>query len=41
MFANYEGICFGPRLKDGARSLILISDGGGVAEERVLVLSLR
>lgn len=40
MFANYEGICLGPELKDGARSLILVSDGGGSAEEKVLVLAL-
>ena len=40
MFANYEGIAFGPRLKDGAPSLVLISDGGGPADERIQVLSL-
>ena len=41
MFANYEGICLGPKLKDGTRSLVLVSDGGGEAEERVQVLSFR
>lgn len=41
MFSNYEGICLGPRLQDGSRALVLISDGGGEAEENVLVLSLR
>ena len=41
MFSNYEGICFGPDLKNGARSLVLVSDGGGEAEERIQVLSLR
>jgi len=41
MFANYEGICFGPTLKDGTQSLVLVSDGDGEAEERVLVLSLK
>jgi len=41
MFANYEGICFGPVLKDGTRSLVLVSDGDGQAEERVLVLTLK
>ena len=41
MFANYEGICQGPTLPDGTRTLILVSDGGGDADENVLVLSLR
>jgi len=41
MFANYEGISFGPVLKDGTRSLVLVSDGDGEAEERVLVLHLK
>jgi len=41
MFANYEGVCLGPVLKDGTRSLILVSDGDGEAEERILVLSLK
>lgn len=40
MFANYEGICLGPVLKDGRHTLILVSDGGGEAEEKVLVLAL-
>ncbi len=40
MFANYEGICLGPALKDGRRSLMLVSDGGGGADKRVLVLAL-
>ena len=40
MFANYEGICLGPELKNGCRSLVLVSDGGGKAEERLLVLAL-
>ena len=40
MFANYEGICLGPMLKGGAQTLILVSDGGGEAEEKVLVLAL-
>lgn len=39
MFANYEGICLGPKLKSGAQSLILVSDGGGEAEEKILVLA--
>lgn len=41
MFANYEGICLGPTLKDGTRTLVLVSDGGGSADESVLVLALR
>ncbi len=41
MFANYEGISLGPVLKDGSRALVLVSDGGGQAEERVIVLTLR
>ena len=28
-FANYEGICLGPRNADGSVSLLFISDGGG------------
>ena len=40
MFANYEGICLGPKLKSGAQSLVLVSDGGGEPEEKVLVLAL-
>lgn len=41
MFSNYEGMALGPRLQDGSRALVLVSDGGGEAEENVLVLSLR
>ena len=41
MFANYEGICQGPTLPGGRRTLVLVSDGGGDADENVLVLSLR
>jgi len=41
MFANYEGMTLGPELRDGSRSLVLVSDGDGEAEERILVLSLR
>ena len=40
-FSNYEGLCLGPRLKDGSRALVLVSDGGGEAEENLLLLSLR
>ncbi len=41
MFVNYEGFCFGPVLKDGSPSLILVSDGDGLAEELILVLALK
>ena len=40
-FANYEGLCLGPVLKDGTRTLVLVSDGGNGADKKVLVLSLR
>jgi len=38
---NYEGVCLGPRLPDGRRSLLLISDDNGHASQvaRVLVLA--
>ena len=39
-FAMYEGICEGPRLKDGARSLILVSDGDHHTAESILSLKL-
>ena len=40
-FSNYEGMCMGPTLPDGRRSLVLVSDGGSGALESVLVLGLR
>ena len=39
-FANYEGMCLGPKLPDGRQSLVLISDGDEGALESVLVLGL-
>ena len=41
-FANYEGICLGPRLGDGTTSLVMISDGGGNAfvEQRIMTLKM-
>ena len=41
MFANYEGMSRGPVLADGAQSLVLVSDGGGKAEEKVEILAVR
>lgn len=40
MFANYEGICLGPVLENGTKTLVLVSDGGGGADECLLVLAL-
>ena len=40
-FANYEGLCLGPVLEDGTRTLVLVSDGGNGADGKVLVLALR
>ena len=39
--AMYEGICLGPALADGSRSVLLISDGGDGAANRLLALKLR
>ena len=39
-FANFEGICLGPRLDDGSRSLVLISDGDDEAVETLFALKL-
>ena len=41
-FANYEGICLGPRNSDGSVSLLLISDGGGnsMVEKKVRSMKL-
>ena len=40
-FAMYEGICEGPRFRDGARSLILVSDGDQHTLESILTLKLK
>ena len=40
-FSNYEGMSLGPKLTDGSRALVLVSDGGGEAEENLMLLSLR
>ena len=39
-FANFEGICLGPRLDDGSLSLVLISDGDDEAYEALFTLKL-
>ncbi len=39
-FAMYEGICLGPELADGSRSVLLISDGDDGAANRILALKL-
>ena len=40
-FGNYEGICLGPRLPDGNRSVLLISDAGdGVSQPMILPMVL-
>ncbi len=39
-FAMYEGLCLGPRLSDGSRSMIMISDGDAGAVARLCSLRL-
>ena len=39
-FAMYEGLCLGPRLADGTRSMIMISDGDAGAVARLCSLKL-
>lgn len=39
--ANYEGMCLGPRLADGSLLLLLVSDGDGIATERLYTLRLK
>lgn len=40
-FANYEGVCEGPRLKDGSRTLVLVSDADAGAAARVMSIVLK
>ena len=44
-FANYEGMCLGPKLADGSRTLILVSDSqnnyGGVLKDWFKVFVIR
>lgn len=43
--ANYEGMCFGPKLVDGSRVLILVSDSqdnyGGVLKDWFRTIIIR
>lgn len=39
--ANYEGICLGPDLAPGVKSLLVVSDGGNAADEKFMVLRFR
>lgn len=39
--AMYEGICLGPVLADGSRSVLLVSDGDEGAANRILALRLK
>lgn len=38
--ANYEGLCLGPKLRNGNPTLVLVTDGDGGADTVVRVLSL-
>ena len=38
--ANYEGVCLGPMLGNGDRTLVMVSDGGDAADERLYVLRM-
>lgn len=44
-WANFEGLCVGPRLTDGSRVLLLVSDSqngyGGVLRDRIRTILLR
>ena len=38
--ANYEGVCAGPTLDNGDRTLVMVSDGGEADDERLYVLRM-
>ena len=40
LMANFEGLCLGPRLHDGSRSVVLISDGDSNAAKALYALKL-
>lgn len=39
--ANYEGVCLGPVLDNGDRTLVMVSDGGDADDERLYVLRMK
>ncbi len=36
----YEGMCFGPVLKDGSQTLVIVSDGDRKASESIMTMVL-
>jgi hypothetical protein len=40
-FANYEGMTFGPKLADGTRTVVMVSDGAGDALKMIMCLAVR
>ena len=39
--ANYEGVCQGPALANGDRTLVMVSDGGDADDERLYALRMK
>ena len=39
--ANYEGVCLGPMLDNGDRTLVMVSDGGDADDERLYALRMK
>ena len=39
--ANYEGVCLGPVLGNGDRTLVMVSDGGDADDERLYALRMK
>ena len=39
--SNYEGVCLGPMLDNGDRTLVMVSDGGDADDERLYVLRMK
>jgi hypothetical protein len=40
-FANYEGMCLGPKLSDGSKSIVLVADAGDNALRSLMVLAFK